>query len=1664
MIKRRVLAGLLTLMMVLQALAPGAALAKGSKPSNNNLITIGSLTKKDYPQIDKETALRVAREQKNKRKGFLGRGGASLFSAGSPYIPGQQPGDADKPKYLANVTGKVEAKGLDGGDFDWNKIFGDKPIKLELRQLDKTKANPQTNPLGETGLILTLEVNKAGEFKLTDGAGNLTDLPLFSADGNPFEYQIQVDRKSYENVELIISTNAGTPGSKFEPVGDKQIATLFFKIGIQQLASTKFTSEWHTGVAEAERPQIEGYFKIDDETDSGFNFPKNDTIRTILRSAYEENFEEDEEKGFWSFIDSELETTPETVEVKTNTTGLTFEENGDVKTVKSGDHKFKYDFTYDVIDGGKLTMTEMLSVTFDANGGKFENFTVPDTNKKIVKEVDYGKDLTDMAEDPTKDRETFKGWSETKGGTTPVTAEFFKNIKEAKTLYAIWDNNDIVVEQLEVKESFKDGDAWVNDFIPDLATLKAQVKIKDGSGTPQALANDDTFEILDDSGAAITGDALKDYLYEKLKEKDNPNGEPTRVETVKAKVTVNGTSKIVEIPIKVIKNIYEAETLTEKPFYVPKDYVKVTLDPTDKATDSQKTYYYVNKEAMVVIPGKDPVGKEGNNFVNWTIPGTPAPKEYKLADRHQFGGETIITANYVNNVVEQKEGEGKPKVPDDFVKVIVDTTDDASNETKFTRTFWVKPETPVRIKVDNPVAANATKAFSKWRTKQYDGLYKVIDLNVDQKFSEKETLIEAFYSPLAIEQKDGLPKPDAVPDNFIRIYLDTTDKATVKKRSTWWVAPDKSSIKFALDSPVGKEVTDGNSHYKWKFDYRWKSDKNELKKTEEIRGNIIYDIDTTKVYDEEVFYAQYKTDNVIPKFNDDGSENDKPDGYVTLTFDKGEHGKEITGQTVYYVNPKANPAKTLGDASIKKPEVKAETGWKQKAGADAWDTADTFEIKADKTVKAQYEPIANVIPQEKEDGSDKPDGYITVTFSTETNGKIEGSTKTTKVVYVNPNKAVMLKDQAPEVTPNAGFEFTGWDTQIEKAIQYKDNDVIKAKYKTIADVVPQEGENKPEGVPKNFVKVTFVPTEKGTMEGAKIFWVNPEVKVTIPVKDPVGATYFKFDKWKFGEKADGADYTPSVETQFKENTTITATYKEAKNIIPYNPEEPITRPDGYVRVTFAADPGLKLTEQKAYYVKKNAKITLKAIKDDTTNYGYPSVTANTGYKFEKWDKGDDTVINADIVVTAKATKLDNVIPEKDANGKTNEKPTGYVQVTVDPTDEATDPATKVFWVNPNEVVQIPAEKPTGKKEGETTYVFYDWDRSLVGQFTEDTTITATYKKQTPQTPIFAPYVSTGVVATDLNKLPALDAYKDQIHSDKDFELVDIVEQPKVNKSGFTSAKIKIRFKERDMTKVVDVLVYVIPDPVIIEKPYPVPGDCNNSCDQPNQPNQPNIGMDALNTTDHYQYLIGYPDGNFAPNRGMTRAEVATMFTRLLKERPVKGQRYYTGFSDIQAGDWYANTVGYAVQVGIVSGYPDGSFKPNKPITRAEFASIASRFDALAQGNDIAFNDLAPSHWGYNAIRSAATKGWISGYPDNTFRPEKAISRAEVTSITNRMLNRYADLYWIDAHRGEVIRFGDVNRGDWYFEPIMEATMGHDFIRDRDGKTEHWTGLNGKSFI
>ena len=250
-----------------------------------------------------------------------------------------------------------------------------------------------------------------------------------------------------------------------------------------------------------------------------------------------------------------------------------------------------------------------------------------------------------------------------------------------------------------------------------------------------------------------------------------------------------------------------------------------------------------------------------------------------------------------------------------------------------------------------------------------------------------------------------------------------------------------------------------------------------------------------------------------------------------------------------------------------------------------------------------------------------------------------------------------------------------------------------------------------------------------------------------------------------------------------------------------------------------------------------------------------------------------------------------------------------------------------------------------------------------------------------------------------------------------------------------------------------------PNPEPNPQPRPEPKPEHKHYDHHEKTEEP-----ILNIDDHYAYMKGYPDKTFGPDKPMTRAEVTMMFARLLKERPEKGRKYIMPYKDIKENQWYAYAVTFMSEKKLVSGYPDGTFKPNKPITRAEFASIASRFDRLATNNaDLKFSDVRKSHWAYKVIGSAEAKGWISGYPDGTFKPEKNITRAEVVSLTNRILNRYADLDFAKAHVQELAPMIDMYYTHWAYGPVVEAMNGHDYERLFDRKNERWIILNRKRF-
>ncbi|MBS5915282.1 MAG: S-layer homology domain-containing protein [Clostridiales bacterium] len=2225
-LKNKCTALLLALLILAQVFAPEVAWAKSSEPSKQTtvqLVKMGALDPKTYPKLDNKTILAIQKQARENKKRTKRAPGAGLFSVDNPYLPGQNPTDEEKAAAYGKLKVKFKTFGLkENGiekEFQWNEIFGtDSNGKPGTADIYFVQRDAETR---DEKHRFKLTVDKAGDYTLKDIYGNPALLPLYSRDLKPYKYDVELDTGVSEKITLLtvkLSYSGDEVASFVKDSDGKIVATIPMDLQIAQTASTKFVSEWHTDVSENDRPAVNGDFDTHEGQDLRyFPFPKNNTDVLKLRmESY--NLETDEYPGYDPQTPPHLRVVPEVnVEEDMLDDPATYTIDKVAKRITASGKTYKYNLQYDVINGGKLTMTEVIPVTFDANGGKFASITDPATEQKIVKEVDYDKDLTEMPEKPTKAGYAFMGWGVKADATEPVAKEAFKNIKEAKTVYAIWSEKDIQVPEIPLYETYKEGNFYSadpndsgNNPYPDRVKNKAYINNEDGtvltfSGQDYVsyFVPKDKKDGLDQEITVSERIEAENQFKKAISEEQSDPSENFRTVTWRFQI-VNEKDKpvkprIVKATFKVYKNIYPGLTDGSKPDYVPDEFVKVTVKPTDKAVNKQVKYYYVNPLAKVIIPEKDPTGNGDNKFVKWTMKADSAAgdgADYALAERHKFTEASTITAQYISDVIPQ-DGDTKPEgVSDNFVKVTFVPTDNGTMEGN--KIFWVNPEKEVTIPVANPVGKQYF-TFKDWKIGADAAGDKYIPTTA-KKFTEATTITATYEEAKNIIPYD--PKePITRPEGYVRVtfaadpglklteqkayyvkknagitlgnadlvkpgyeaqtgykfdkwdkedtlVIETTDiVVTAKATKLATVIPEKDTNGNTNEKPTGyKEVT-----FVIKDDDKTKGSIDGVAKfyvnpTEYVTINppatkaetgfefgawdkdasipTVYDKDTTitgsfnglkdvipnknpdgtenkkpagyktvtfvidpatggKIVDKEitVYYVNpakevtvpqpktnaetgyefekwdqdtttakkydkdttvkgnfKKLDDIIPSTDANGNSNAKPDGYITVTFDKGEHGKEITGQTTYYVNPKAYPAKTIGN--ITKPTVTAETGWKQKAAPNAWDTPDATEIKGpgDVLVKAQYKALEDVIPKTTNDDSEKPDGYITVTFSTETNGKIKGTTDTTKVVYVNPNKAVVLKGHAPEVTPNTGFDFASWDTQIDKKIQYSNGDTIKALYNAKDDVIPQEktdGSDKPAG----YLTVTFDKGKNGTLSGKTVYYVKPDKEVTVPAPTVTPATGYEFEKWD-----------KELTQTFPEDTTITAGYKALENIIPQKNTDGSDKPNGYVTVTFKADANGSLSGTTVYYVKPNTDIDLTNTADAITknpNVGYtaeggtwtpaiaskkytadetytfafkpladviekidestkkpegyvtvkliPTTKATDETKAEKvyfvnpkkkvtientpvgkeetindikytytftgwtvtrgtinsWNNGtikdkfiQDTEITAkygtevkieklipapvpkkDVVtpindvpkpedliknvpgsendplpkgteitykeqpkvdgtgkITAKVevkypngktvvvevpiTVVDNVVPqtgkdkplvpdnyvkvtvdttdtatdnskfvkvfwvkpnvevmipdindptgksEKDANGVTQtnnfknwkledsnpektyehgadtkgtftaketkivavyeqsknvkpvpdngkwvpkgstpsakdfikniynaddpdgknnlppgtkftftngdpdtntsgtnkttnitvtypngevkkidvtynvtddvveqkdpdkkpDVPENFVKVIVKTTDKATEDITRTFWVDPSKEVTLPVDKPEGgivkdnqgqpKKDrsGKVIHYKFDhWKPSLVGTFKQETTIEAQYTEPTSE-----PDITAGLITTYVDTKPTIEDYKEVIKGlslEQEVSEIAIQTEPDVSKVGKTKAEIKITFKNGDV-KTVTVPVKVVEKGT---KPGSNTGGSGTivvpSTPKPT-PEKPSEG--DLNKDDHYQYLIGYPDGTFAPNRGMTRAEVATMFTRLLKDRPVKWLHYSSGVSDIYAGDWYADTVGYAVEKGIVSGYPDGTFRPNQPITRAEFASIASRFAALTEEKDLSFSDLDASHWGYKAIRLAASNGWISGYPDNTFRPEQAISRAEVTSITNRMLNRYADLDWIDAHRAEVIRFSDVGRSDWFFEPVMEATMGHDFTRDKDGKAEHWTGLNGKTFI
>ncbi|MCI6843009.1 MAG: S-layer homology domain-containing protein [Clostridiales bacterium] len=413
--------------------------------------------------------------------------------------------------------------------------------------------------------------------------------------------------------------------------------------------------------------------------------------------------------------------------------------------------------------------------------------------------------------------------------------------------------------------------------------------------------------------------------------------------------------------------------------------------------------------------------------------------------------------------------------------------------------------------------------------------------------------------------------------------------------------------------------------------------------------------------------------------------------------------------------------------------------------------------------------------------------------------------------------------------------------------------------------------------------------------------------------------------------------------------------------------------------------------------------------------------------------------------------------DKDGNGLDptllNESPMVMIEV---PEDE-TYTVTYTDGVENEEVFED--QIFTDLKSGETTpafngdlirdgYTFTGWNPTVSETVTKNVTYTAQWKLNSDD-PIDPPFI---VIFPTLEISNKVIAPKNFEKTSFEYDIIN-VKTGDVEKSVTLKADSSVR-----------VMVTGGTEYMVVPKNLEVPGYIVTTTSTPDSATVTsdkigNVSVDfthiyvvGLNTEDHYAYIRGYEDGTIRPEGNITRAEVATIFYRLLSSEALAAFKTTENtFTDVDSDAWYNLSVSTLAKAGVISGYPDGSFNPNGKITRAELVSIATRFFTTIEVGDSKFSDIA-GHWAAKAIDEAYIKGIIKGYSDGTFRPDQAVTRAEAMKIVNGILGRPIDTCVLIEG---IKLWPDVASDAWYYYVVAEATNAH---RYELTTPEKWTAI------
>jgi|GEM_PF-1852860 len=760
------------------------------------------------------------------------------------------------------------------------------------------------------------------------------------------------------------------------------------------------------------------------------------------------------------------------------------------------------ELNYDVIKGLK---SDLLPVPKELAEGetvdKDKHYITPETGRKFVK----------WDKDPLLNKNTI--------------------INENHTFTAYFEWSGLTASGLVRTEAFKDPEnKWTNNFAPKIEDLKKQLVWREKDQVKDLPAGA-KIQLFDAEGNELTTD---EQVYELVNEKKAADkDELVRTVNVKAKVTFKDGKEPQEltIPITVYKNVYEALTGTEKPLFLSQaekgelkditgEYVKVTVNPTGKPGEKDSKIYYVNPKAWVDIPEIKLTNEEKADlgFTNWTADQAKQNEKqeangvYEFTKRHMFTEDTIISPGFAKDVVPQ-EGKDKPKVPDNFVKVIVKTTDNATDETKFEKTFWVNPTKEVAIPVTNPAG----------KTDQEVDIPNLGKKKVNYVFKEWQKIKTGEADDNLTEIKPAV-KIDLAKNKY-------TDKVTVIKavyNEKFAATPIVKPIKTEkLDTPEGKEITD--EILKGKITPPSNKEIESITVVErpdpskpgkqEAKVTIKYkDGSTQGTNDNPVVIPVEVHKNIIPEAPGGQRPKDAMDNYVKVIFKAGTGGS-LSGDLVYYVSPEVEVDMTDSATKItKNPDVGYISG--------DWDTNETKKLKD--TFKEQTEFTFSFtktkdIVEKTDDNVKKPDGFVTVRFLTNKNGTLTGAT----TYYVNPKAGKKVTDiKAPTIKANDGYKVgkPEWKTEFADDSEIKEDRNYVANYDSLG---------------KAEINYISMDTKMGTVSPA-----SEELKDGVGVvgSKATAKPGYKFVKWIDTEGntvSDKAKFVPSV----KQSATYIAVFE-----------------------------------------------------------------------------------------------------------------------------------------------------------------------------------------------------------------------------------------------------------------------------------------------------------------------------------------------------------------------------------------------------------------------------------------------------------------------------------------------------------------------------------------